>query len=134
MSITITIRNNTKFCDERGLFDVLPAGDGFPETRQYPYEFNCANMNFSTLWSALGLKVEYCGEMDPRVLLEIIVKTSSDLIVRETFKSSNSKNTFGIAKKAIIYGIHEKQARCYLDNLIVICGEAIRRNERITWC
>lgn len=129
MSVTITIANNEAYVrkhhPERILVDVYPADEQSPEMKfeRLPYEMNLANGNFSTVFSALGLDVDYCGHLDGRVLRDALRKTPLELLFRATVVDGN-----------VTYcGIGQEQAAGYFTGLLEIAEEAVRREENVVW-
>lgn len=140
MSVTIAPTNNLEFCESNNLVKVETEDClcvGGPENKQchycggtkiweskiYPFEMNVANGNFSTIWAALGLEFDYCGEIDATILSNAIKCTEIDLIRRANYVDGNY----------YCFGIDTKRANYYLDTLKNICSEAIRRNTSVSW-
>ena len=151
MSITIMIENNEKYIDnnapeliETETYDCQCVdfsedgkpvstcyeckGKGIISFTHYPFELNVANANFSTLWNSLGLEHDYCGEIDPRVVLKAINRTPVALIERQ-ITEDNEEGKVHI----INCGIHTKQAQRYITALTEICEEAEKREEKVYW-
>jgi len=151
MSVTITIENNEKYIDENKpelieteIYDCQCVdfsedgnpvstcstcrGEGTVSFTNYPYEFNIANGNFSTLWNSLGFDFDYCGELDPRTILKAIKRTPVALIEKQTTEDNEE------GKAHIINcGIDTEQANYYLIELVRICAEAEKREEKVYW-
>lgn len=164
MSITITIANNRGYVQEnapdsisRERYTCQCVGYGFEggaiadchdcegtgvvTFTNYPFEMNLANVNCSTLFNALGLDFDYCGEIDPRNILKAINRTPLALIVRDDRQEpiglvdcikSGAKDS---AKGCQVYygGITKDQAASYQTRLAAIALEAERREDKITW-
>ncbi len=136
MSVTLTIANDTdQSIVER--YDCQCAWDGsaprsdcldchgkgevvFTSSR---WQINMANGNFHTIFSALGLSTECCGDIDPRTLAKAIKAYIPGLAVRATVQEGNM----------ISCGLDDDQVSRRLDVLLEIAEEAARREERIIW-
>lgn len=148
MSITITIRDNREYvtvnCPDRidvetydcqCDFDGNPnknccdcGGTGVVQFRNYPWEMNLANGSFTTLWSALGMDADWCGEIDARVLLHRLRTTDPSLAERaDEIQRQEGSATF------ISFGIDGDRTARYFAMLETICREAERREQPILW-
>ncbi len=145
MSITFSIQDNAAYCEANNLIETVrydcqckheggidPAcpeceGTGKVSFDNYPFQMNLANRNARTLWNALGLDFDYCGEIDPTVLLHAINSTESALVVR----SGVDRQDRGV--RFIDGGISTEQAENYLTRFKVLAEEGIRRGKVIVW-
>ena len=145
MSVTITIKNNRKYCQEKLMVvkTQLPCqcagyengmrttgdenceeckGEGFTMMDVYPFELNLANANFETLWRVLGLD-QTAPMLDPRRILKALKKTSLSKIIKGGVRDGNT----------IYCGISPEQAARYKVKLTELCEEASRREEKVIW-
>lgn len=142
MTVTISIEDNVDFCVAHDLVEVeenectclkldfpdpdcpFCQGTGTECYKSYPFEMNLANANFSTLWHALGLDFDYCGQLDPEVLLEAVNCTEAALVERCDRH---------IDQHIISLGIPRERAESYLVDILSMAYEAIQRKKNITW-
>lgn len=136
MSITITIQDGEEYVRKHvpELIQVEhhPAQDGYPEeTFEYlPFEANISNGNFCTIWNALGLQWDHCGEVDGQVLLDAVLKTGPEFLVR-CLRTEGGNNG---GCMIIHVGIDYERALRYLKTLKEIATEAINRgNKKVYW-
>lgn len=95
MSITITISNNREYCEqnypERVIEEVFPEENGYPEMRfkKYPFELNMSNCNFFDIFRGLGLELDYCGEIAPETVLNLMKSVKPSNMVRPELVEGN---------------------------------------------
>ena len=141
MSVTITIRDNHDYCEQRGLIAYsrhqcicvcdecadglcnVCKGSGIEVFAELPFELNLTNSNFSTFWTALGFPEEYEGEIDSRFIMRAIRCLDIRTVHREDVKDGNYTS----------FGIGSEQADRYVESLLKICKEAEKRESNIVW-
>jgi hypothetical protein len=136
MSVTVHIANDTdksvveRYDCQRCSYDgkVSPdcpecQGKGEVVFTSSQWALNMANCNFATIFSALGLYTDCCGEVDPRVLLKAIDAYVPGLAVRETVVAGNM----------ISCGLDEAAVSYRFSGLRKIAEEAARREEKVFW-
>lgn len=162
MSVTFTIHKNIEYCQKKGIcreevYDCqcIDCNNGVPKQDcmdchgegkvrflVYPYELNMVNSNFKTFTSALGMENDYCGDIDPRKLEDLLCKLNPELAIRankdeivENAKvKSDDVELFHVHQVNVIdYGLDAEQINRYITILFDICEEAIKRNELIVW-
>ncbi|MCR9292026.1 MAG: hypothetical protein NXI32_04855 [bacterium] len=156
MSVSITIRNNSKFCDKHGLTHVdqeqclctqggeaepscaYCRGSGVETVRSYPFELNVSNVNFVALWRALGLVVvenDLCGSLDARTIMAAMERSDMSTMQRPyIYQTGINENGEKVHAEHRDYGIDADRVQSYRTRLAAICQEAERREEEIVWC
>lgn len=145
MSITIFPVGNFEFCETNNLVDIIKEdclcvsdtrnnchycnGSGEYSTEIYPCEMNISNGNFKTLWNALGLDFDYCGEICPKKILDSLRILDENLLLRANFVLSNDSGDANF----ISFGIDKEQALRYTKRLREIAMHAISRGVNICW-
>lgn len=145
MSVTVTVANNENYCVENNLVGYTEYGcqtcefDGNkPDCREcggsgkvrfddFPFEMNIANGNFSRVWQALDLPVEFGGHLDAKTLLAKVAACDVSKIVRDP-RSEQSGNV-----RVHYCGISHEHAQSYLSRLEDIAREADRRGKEVVW-
>lgn len=150
MTITITVANNMEYCREHGLIRTTEEecvcnqqtraechfcqGSGLWQEKIFPHELNLANANFATLWNALGLQSEPCGEIDARIVTAAIKTLDERLLLRATtYHTGLDEDDQPAGARMYSFGIDQNQASRYLRTLAAIAGEAEQREELIIW-
>jgi len=82
-----------------------------------------ANGNFGVLWSSLGLRVDWCGLIDPRAVLTRLRTFDAESITRPDVVEGNTTSC----------GIGTEQARSYVERLTNIAELAERQENLICW-
>ena len=144
MSITIFPVGNFEFCEANNLVEIIKEdclcdetnksschycnGAGIYSTKIYPCEMNISNGNFKTLWNALGLDFDYCGEICPKKIIEVLKTFDPDLLLAANYVDASGES-------AIFYsfGIGGGRAMGYIDRLKDIAMHAISRGVNICW-
>lgn len=145
MSITISVSNNFEFCRKNNLVEIIKEecfctknernncyyckGSGEWTEEKFPCEMNISNGNFSTLWAALGLEHDYCGEICPNEIIKALRIFDENLLLRANYVSSNNEGDMNF----ISFGIDKERALSYIQRLKDIAIHAISRGENITW-
>lgn len=150
MSVTISICDNVQHCTKHKLVretkeDCLClcegkaeadchycAGSGEWIAKEYPFEFNVANRNAATLFAALGLEFDYCGQCDARIVLRALKSVDESMVLRD---ATSGKVEGGAFSGVQFYdgGISPEQASRYLSLLTEIANEAERRESQVCW-
>lgn len=137
MSITISILNDedkslveTYECDclytNGGMANascICCEGTGQVRWSYSKWQLNMSCRNFGTLWSSLGLSRQSEGTIHPLVLKRVLDSFIPDLAVRSPFMIDNVYD-FGISNEQII---------TYVAKLLMICDEALKREELVCW-
>lgn len=147
MSISIEIAGNREYCKACGLigetrydcqtcdFDGKRSdcrecqGKGYVAFEVLPFEMNVCNGNFRTLWNALALPYDHCGEVSADAVLDALRGWDADLCVRAEDRIDNPHGA-----SLISFGVSQEQAQSYEYRLLEIAKEAKRRGESIGWC
>lgn len=145
MSISIFPVGNFEFCETNNLVEIIKEdclcdetnksschycnGAGIYSTKIYPCEMNISNGNFATLWNALGLDFDYCGEICPKKILEVLKTFDEKLLLRANYVSSNDNGDCNF----VSFGIDMEQALRYIRGLKEIAMHAISRGVNICW-
>jgi hypothetical protein len=103
-------------------------GTGQLEIRELPFELNIANGNFCTLWNALGLDSEPCGEIPAGEVLLALESLEHELLERSETVQRGRRGC-----RVIDCGIGPQQAQRYIAALTAIAREADNRIEPIVW-
>lgn len=150
MSVTITIQNNIKYVDancpekiktttyecmcrqfEDDPFDSecpYCKGTGADKFKDYPFEMNISNSNFSAFWSSLGLDVDWCGEVNPNRVLEVLRTYDPELAERAQLTEKGDKGALYVD-----CGLTSVRSGTYAERLLEIADEAVLREEMIVW-
>lgn len=139
MTVTISPKNNLEFCRVNGLVEIVKEAClcvDFPDENCYyckgtkenveeifPFEMNISSGNFSTLWNSLGLEFDYCGQIDPREVIDSLNSFDENLLIRANFVDGNIYS----------FGIDIERAKSYIDRLRNIAEESLKRNQLISW-
>ena len=94
----------------------------YPENHRDQH-LNLNGRNFATLWSALGLPADWCGELQPHAILESLKTLEPALVQRR-------KTTEGIWSE---YGIEHQQIQRYIRKLTKICDIAEKEETKVVW-
>ena len=140
MSVTITIRNNARYCRENNLVETLREpccdnkncpychGSGVYAEQCLPFEMNLSNDNFRTFTSALGLEAGWTGETSPHTVLQLLNAFDPALSLRVTEKRFNEGQV-----RSVTFGITPEQVERYVTCLKAIALAAEQREETIVW-
>lgn len=145
MSVTIFPVGNFEFCETNNLVEITREdclcdetnksscrychGKGYWEEKIYPCEMNISNGNFKTLWNALGLEHDYCGEICPKKILEVLKTFDDNLLLRANYVSSNDDGDCNF----VSFGIDKDRAMSYTSRLKHIAIHAISRGVLVNW-
>ena len=130
MSITITIEANSHYVDancpelvRRETIDCPYEPNGTYTFANYPFELNITNCNFADLWRAFGLEFDYCGSIDPAVLLRAMRQVAPRCL---TCAATADKNIYSGGRRL-------EQVTRYFGQLGAICREALKRHAKVCW-
>jgi hypothetical protein len=98
-------------------------GTGIVTFSSSQWELNMSNRNFSSLWHALGYEFDYSGEIHPFKLYNDLQTLQPQLVTRSPFSSHNIYE----------YGLDAERVQFYIDKLLSICQEAMKREENLCW-
>lgn len=146
VSITIFPVGNFEFCETNNLVEIIKEdclcspttarechycnGAGIYSSKNYPCEMNISNGNFATLWNALGLEHDYCGEICPKKIIEVLKTFDEKLLLRANYVLSNDNECCPIFYS---FGIDNDRAMSYINRLKDIAMHAISRGVLICW-
>jgi hypothetical protein len=145
MTISIFPVGNFEFCETNNLVEIIkedclcsPAtvkdchycnGAGIYSIKKYPCEMNISNGNFATLWNALGLEHDYCGQICPKKIIEVLKTFDDNLLLRANYVSSNDDGDCNF----VSFGIDKDRAMSYTSRLKDIAMHAISRGVLVCW-
>lgn len=141
MSFTISPTNNIEFCQKNNLVVISKEeccewsdchfcqGTNEYEVKNYPFEMNLSNGNFSTLWNSLGLDFDYCGEISPEILRDALLNFDEELLLRANHASSDDEGNMNFYS----FGVDIDRALCYIVRLKAIVCEAFLRKTTVSW-
>ena len=132
MSLTVTIKNNEEYVDQNCPDKILvtveeadpiyfPKGHTF---KQYHYEMNLSNGNFTKLIAMLGVEFDYTGSLSPNLVLSMLKNKKPSCFMEEGNLTDGMWSDCGITLD---------QSSRYYFSLLQMANEAKRRNECLVW-
>ncbi len=99
------------------------------------HSINLGNRNFETLWNALGLEWDHCGNVTPAKLKAALIKFNPELAVHknETEISHNFISSLDGSALMVNLGWPLKSIEMRVNQLLAMCEYAAQKEEFIAW-